>query len=540
MPRNDGLGPLVPHRNLPAWLTFGWEQGPNGGLLGNLGAPRDSGGGGLVGNLGAPRGSGNGGLLGHLSAPAGPPLFDHGLDIEGVGPWGWPKLPTPAELSRTVSPAPLPPPTSSSDSWKQDESASPDRGRFNWVETPNGGLLAVHPNGSDVDWVETPSGGLLAVPKPQMDPSWLRSALAVGANAGTSVVPAQPSARPMEIPSYDDAGSAKWDSPALPEPSALPPIFPPAPPGMWNDFYRSQMPFDANSGSPATPAQQDERPWPDPSLIGRDQTATQLPLLGPPQLPPLDSQASPDVGRGFHRPQMPFDANVKIPVAPAHDQLWPDAALGMRDQSRWGFPTLPTPTVMPTHATNSNSVPDHYPITDRTAIASDVDPETWIAGLRYANRTGRGPRGRGGRELTFPEQNRIWFYDSAHRTLRELDPENRQLQSLSSENWVPRQEDINRLNEEIARVRREQSLVDIESHHALPREFARQFNKAGFDIRDYIVYLARDQHRFLPTGLHTGSENWNAQWRQFFKGRKNASPDEIIEQLHIMLNQLPR
>jgi hypothetical protein len=125
---------------------------------------------------------------------------------------------------------------------------------------------------------------------------------------------------------------------------------------MWNDFHRW---FDANAGFPATPALDDEQPWPDPSLTGSDQTATQPPRLGPPQLP-------------------------------------------------------------------------------------------------------------------------------------------------------------------------------------LPREFARQFNKAGFDIRDYIVYLARDQHRFRPKGLHTGSENWNAQWRQFFKGRKNASPDEIIEQLNIMLNQIPR
>ena len=166
-PRNDGLGPPVPQRNLPAWPPLVGSRGRMVELLGNLGAPRDSGGGGLLGNLGAPRGSGNGGLLGHLSAPpAGPPLFDRGLDIEGVGPWGWPRLPIPSGLSPTVSAAPLPPPTSSFDSWKQDELISSDRGRFNWVETPNGGLLAVHPNGNDVDWVETPSGGLLAVPKP--------------------------------------------------------------------------------------------------------------------------------------------------------------------------------------------------------------------------------------------------------------------------------------------------------------------------------------------------------------------------------------
>jgi hypothetical protein len=584
--RDGGLGPPVRPREPHAWPTFGWEQGSNGGaighpnkfgeqfdpywwesitptppdigtsgllghllaprdavtggLLGNLGTPRDSGGG-LLGDLGARRGSGNGGLLGHLSAPpAGPPAFDRGPDIEGAGPWGWPKLRIPSGLSPTVSPTPLPPPASSIDSWKQDESISLDRGRFNWVETPNGGLLALHPNGNDVDWVETPSGGLLAVPKPQINPSWLRSAIAFGTNPGTSAVPAPPSAQPMEIPSYDDAASAKLDSPALPEPSALPPILPPAPPGMWNDSYRSQMPFDANAGSPGMPAPQDERLWPDPSLTDRDQTAIQPPPLGLPQLPPMASQASPDVGRDFHWRQMPFDANVRIPAVPAHDQLWPDAALGMRDQSRWGFPTLPSPTVMPPHATNSNSISDHDLIIDRTAIASDADPETWIAGLRYANRSGRGARGPGIRQPSPAEENLLWFYGSAHRTLRELDPTNRQLPSLSSEAWIPRQEDINRLNEEIARVRRERGLSDLERHHTLPQEFALQFEKAGIDIRDHIVYLARNQHRLLPNGLHTGSEHWNAQWRQFFERNKLPNREEVLEKLNEMLKQIPR
>ena len=199
-------------------------------------------------------------------------------------------------------------------------------------------------------------------------------------------------------------------SPALPESSAQPPILPAASPGMWSDFYRSQAPFDADAGFPATPVQQDERAWPDPSLTGRDVTAIQPPptLLGPPHLPPIETQGSPDVGRNFHRWQLPFDANVRIPAASAHDQLWPDAALGMRDQTRWGSLTLPRLTVTPTYATNPNSILRNS-ITDGTAIVSDADPETWIAGLRYANRTGRGPRGRGGRELTVPEQIEFGF-----------------------------------------------------------------------------------------------------------------------------------
>jgi hypothetical protein len=283
-PRNDGFGPPVPQRNLPAWPTFGWEQGPNGGLLGNLGASRDSGGGGLLGNLGASRSSGNGGLLGHLSAPAGPPLFDRGPDIEGAGPWGWPRLPDPSELSPPVSAAPLPPPTSWSDSWKQDESISSDRGPFNWVESPNDGLLAAHPNGDDVDWVETPIGGLLAVPKPQMDPSWLRSALPVGTNAGTSVVPAQPSARPMEIPSYDDSASAKWDSPALPPPSNSRPAFLFAPSsGSWVDPHRWKTTFEGNArlprGADATPSE--------PSISSSQVPPVQFAQALSPLLPPL-------------------------------------------------------------------------------------------------------------------------------------------------------------------------------------------------------------------------------------------------------------
>src|SRR5262245_32087421 len=101
----------------PSWMPNAPRDPGPGGLLGNLGAPQDSSAGGLLGDLGTRRGSGNGGLLGHLSAPpAGPPLFDRGPDMEGVGPWGWPKLPIPSALSSTHWPAPLPQSTWSPDS----------------------------------------------------------------------------------------------------------------------------------------------------------------------------------------------------------------------------------------------------------------------------------------------------------------------------------------------------------------------------------------------------------------------------------------
>jgi hypothetical protein len=92
-------------------------------------------------------------------------------------PWA-PWMPSTASNGAPTSPATAPTssmlPTSISN---RDDSLSFHPGGFNWVETPNGGLLAVHPNGEGVDWVETPSGGLLAYPKRQVQPAWTPSAI---------------------------------------------------------------------------------------------------------------------------------------------------------------------------------------------------------------------------------------------------------------------------------------------------------------------------------------------------------------------------
>jgi hypothetical protein len=83
-------------------------------------------------------------------------------------PWV-PWMPDAVPTSPATTPTSSMLPASTSD---QDGSLSFHHGGFNWLETPNGGLLAVHPNGEGVDWVETPSGGLLAFPKRQVQPAW--------------------------------------------------------------------------------------------------------------------------------------------------------------------------------------------------------------------------------------------------------------------------------------------------------------------------------------------------------------------------------
>jgi Predicted lipoprotein of unknown function (DUF2380) len=174
-------------------------------------------------------------------------------------------------------------------------------------------------------------------------------------------------------------------------------------------------------------------------------------------------------------------------------------------------------------------------------ILSDADAQELVSGARYAQMPPRrGAIPRGGREPTPAESIRLLLHANAHRTLRELDPKNPQLQSLSSPTWVPSRSDIARLHEEIARVRRERGLPELELHHTLPRQFAPQFNEAGIDIESYRTYLAKDQHRLLPKGLHTGTDNWNAQWKRFFEKNKHAKEKEIWKLLNAMLKELFR
>jgi hypothetical protein len=126
------------------------------------------------------------------------------------------------------------------------------------------------------------------------------------------------------------------------------------------------------------------------------------------------------------------------------------------------------------------------------------------------------------------------FYNHGRQTLRDLDPKNPQLLSLSTREWVPTQEDINVINREIYKVRRQRSLIDLERHHDLPRQFKREFG--DIDIENFIRYLYFRQHRQKDTGLQSGPYPWNREWKDFWEERPEATPDQILEQL---LNMLP-
>jgi hypothetical protein len=253
---------------------------------------------------------------------------------------------------------------------------------------------------------------------------------------------------------------------------------------------------------------------------------------------------------------MPFRASggILAPLARANDPREQSIPAWLQSLSRWSHEpnavtwdssTLPTPSalapVFPSalqRTADSALIQTFAPIPTLDEVLSDADPQELIPGARYAqNLPRRGATGPSARELSPPESIRLLLHSNAHRILRNLDPKNPQLESLSSPTWVPTQRDINRLHEEIGNVLRKQSVCEFEVHHTLPRQFSPRFNDAGIDIEDYKTYLPRDRHRLLPNGLHTGSENWNAQWKRFFDENERPTQKQILELLSDMLKK---
>jgi hypothetical protein len=451
---------------------------------------------------------GNGGILGRLSLPVGQPWDDAWPSNVGTPGWMPPTLPAASALPLTF-------PTALPGSY---ESAP-------W--TPGNDLyLSPVPQAPSWDAVPSPSTATSAAqifPEPSTPLSWGTPEGVIG---GTGSVPTDELAT---VPgTYRDAAEhLRRGGGASASPS-----------DSWSGSHWWRTPFDANVGFLATTTQPDNQSWENPGMHDPRPAMWASPKLPSPFASP-SAVASEPLGSWNNAPlrQTSFGTNAGIVATPAQrdGQWWGDASPRIEDQKQWGASTVIRPSA-PTPVTNSHSITSLAP-----TPASDAGPEDWIPGARYAaNRPRRGTTGPGGWELSPLEEIRLEFHKYAHRTLRELDPRNPQLQSLSSPTWIPTFQDINRLNEEIARVRGEQRLFDLERHHALPREFVSEFEKAGIDMGDYIVYLQRHQHRLRPDGLHTGSDHWNGQWHRFFQKYAKPTPKKILEQLNDMLKQLPR
>jgi hypothetical protein len=175
-------------------------------------------------------------------------------------------------------------------------------------------------------------------------------------------------------------------------------------------------------------------------------------------------------------------------------------------------------------------------------VISDAPEDSWIPGARYVARGRRGGGRIGERELSTAETVRLNIYNHNRFVLRELDPQNPLITTpyISTRDWVPSARDNLLLRREIDLLRYERGL-DLEPHHNLVREFANRFRQCGLDPEEYVTYLPRDVHRFLPNGLHTGPNHWNSVWRRYFdtQTNENAESEAILRQLLTMWESAP-
>jgi len=80
------------------------------------------------------------------------------------------------------------------------------------------------------------------------------------------------------------------------------------------------------------------------------------------------------------------------------------------------------------------------------------------------------------------------------------------------------------------RPRRTLSLDLLVKHHIFSQapDLAAWFHQQGINIHQYTLLISRGVHLRIHGGGPRGGM-WNAEWRQFTKGRTRASPEEIWE-----------
>jgi hypothetical protein len=77
-----------------------------------------------------------------------------------------------------------------------------------------------------------------------------------------------------------------------------------------------------------------------------------------------------------------------------------------------------------------------------------------------------------------------------------------------------------------------QEVTKTEKHHLLPREYKDFFERAGLDIEDFKIPLAKAKHRLKPNGVHTKQGgNWNERWREFKNNYPDANDKQILKHL---------
>jgi hypothetical protein len=231
----------------------------------------------------------------------------------------------------------------------------------------------------------------------------------------------------------------------------LPPLALPRVPGDQFGSHGLQQSFSANgeaASPPNDPTGGNAPAWLDPAISSRASGGILRSLTQSDGL--LNQSPS-----AWAQSAMPFRASAGIlaPLARAHDPreqsppAWLQSVLRWSHEpsaATWDSSMLATPSTLapvlpsaPQRAANSALIQTFAPIPTLAEVLSDADPQELVPGARYAqNSPRRGGTGPGGRDLSPPESIRLLLHSNAHRILRDLDPKNPQLESISSPTWV--------------------------------------------------------------------------------------------------------
>jgi hypothetical protein len=298
---------------------------------------------------------------------------------------------------------------------------------------------------------------------------WLQTVLHFDGNAASPVTAAQPSEQPQENGLFHQATPVTLpDWSTFPIPSAPAPAFPSLPPLGTEDTDDQWLTASyPNLGSPLFPMQpiRDFLMWnrsapPNPPAL--------LSKFSTPQPPENEvgwSQTVFYAGRGLSGTSAWRDRRQTVL----------DPSRVTNSQSRWEA-SPSTNSSPPTRVANSVAIPEPSSIPPRL---SDADPPTWTPWACYAqNAPRRAASGPGGREPSPAENIQLLLYANAHRILKKMDPGNPELRSMSTSTWIPENRDLNRLNSQIAKLKRGRS-SDLERHHTFPLEFEANFRACG-------------------------------------------------------------
>lgn len=127
------------------------------------------------------------------------------------------------------------------------------------------------------------------------------------------------------------------------------------------------------------------------------------------------------------------------------------------------------------------------------------------------------------------------IYDWQRRTLENFAYDHPEARPAAISSWRPNKHDINPITTSIIEFLDAKGKKGFEKHHSFPEQLVQYFERAGINIEDYLMHMWVSEHRLKPNGLHTGSNHWNKEWKNFSAQHPNATQDQVYEQGYKML-----